>query len=82
MSQARTKPAASVTIEMLLEALDCGRSTLYRYIERGLMPRPVFARRGRPALWSAEALTRAKKIRKLVEQGYTLAAVEERLGED
>jgi hypothetical protein len=82
MSQARKKSAESVTLEELLEALDCGRSTLYRYMDQGLMPRPVFARRGRPAEWSPDALKRAKKIRKLVEQGYTLAAVEARLNED
>ncbi|MFY0542492.1 hypothetical protein [Nannocystis pusilla] len=52
MSQARKKPAEPVTLEVLLEALDCGRSTLYRYMDQGLMPRPVFARRGRPAEWS------------------------------
>lgn len=80
MSQGREKPA-DVTVAMLLEALDCGRATLYRYIDRGLIPAPVHARRGRPALWSADALARAKKVRKLLEQGYTLAAVEERLGE-
>lgn len=79
MSQARKKPAASVTVAELLEALDCGRATLYRYIDRGLVPPPVDARRGRPALWSEDALKRAKKLRKLLDQGYTLTAAEARL---
>lgn len=81
MSQAREKPP-SVTVATLLETLDCGRATLYRYIDRGLIPPPVDARRGRPALWGSDALTRAKKVRKLIDQGYTLAAIEARLGEE
>ncbi|MFY0536881.1 TetR/AcrR family transcriptional regulator C-terminal ligand-binding domain-containing protein [Nannocystis pusilla] len=80
MSQ-RAAESGEVTVEKLLAALDCGRATLYRYIDRGLLPPPIESRRGRPARWSAEALARAKKIRKLLAQGFTLAAIEQRLAE-
>lgn len=80
-SPAKREQPADVTVAALLEALDCGRATLYRYIDRGLIPPPVVARRGRPVLWHRDVLKRAIKIRKLLEQGYTLAAVEQRLGE-
>ncbi|PCC71220.1 transcriptional regulator, TetR family [Nannocystis exedens] len=78
MSQRATEPA-DITVEKLLAALDCGRATLYRYIDRGLLPPPIEGRRGRPARWSPEALARAKKIRTLLAQGFTLATIEQRL---
>ena len=80
MSQ-RAAESADITVEKLLAALDCGRATLYRYIDRGLLPPPLESRRGRPARWSPEALARAKKIRKLLAQGFTLAAIEQRFAE-
>lgn len=83
MSQSRARPEQppDVTVAELLEALDCGRATLYRYIDRGLLPQPAIARRGRPVLWHRDVLQRAIKIRKLLEHGYTLTAVEQRLSE-
>jgi DNA-binding transcriptional MerR regulator len=80
MSQ-RAAESTDVTVETLLTALDCGRATLYRYIDRGLLPPPLEGRRGRPARWSPEALARAKKIRKLLAQGFTLATIEQRLAD-
>jgi AcrR family transcriptional regulator len=78
MSQSGAEQAA-VPVETMLQALGCARATLYRYIDRGLIPAPAQGRRGRAALWRPEALAQAKQVRALLDQGFTLAAIEQRL---
>lgn len=79
------KPApAEVTTEALLETLGVGRTTLYRWIGRGLLLPPEgydgVPRSGRRARWPAGALERARQVRALIDEGYTLDAIARKLG--
>lgn len=82
MSHVRHKQEA-VTTEALLEVLGVSRSTFYRYVERGIITPPegydIVAKVGRRSRWAPAALVRAKKVRALLDEGYTLAAIEARL---
>ncbi len=77
------KPA-DVTTEELLEVLGIGRTTLYRWIARGLLLAPEghesVPRFGRRARWPAGALERARRVRALIDEGYTLEAIAQKLG--
>ena len=52
MSQVRNKPESAATTAELLEILGVGRTTFYRYIERGILlpPEGYTAKFGRQAL--------------------------------
>lgn len=82
VSHVRHKQEA-VTTEVLIEALRVSRSTFYRYVERGIITPPegydVVAKVGRRSRWTPAALACAKKVRALLDEGYTLAAIEARL---
>ena len=80
------KPAArpaDVTTQELLEILGIGRTTLYRWIDRGLLLPPVgheaTPRYGGRARWPPGARERARKVRALIDAGYTLDAVAQKL---
>ena len=71
-----------VKVADLLEAGGISRATFYRWTERGLVPGPEGyeqGQRGPVAVYPPSALARVKKIRALLDEGYTLVAVEERL---
>lgn len=74
-----------VGVAELLEALGVGRTALYRYIHEGLLPEPegheIVAGVGRKSRWGPEALSRAKKIRRLMDQGYKLEAIKAKLAD-
>ena len=58
------------------------RATLYRWTERGLVPAPEGyepGQRGPLAVYPPLALTRIQEIRALLDEGFTLAAIEKRL---
>ena len=73
----------NVTTADMLEILGIGRTTLYRYIERGILlpPDGQHAQFHHPARWSAAAVARAKKVRALLDEGYTLEAIARKLAE-
>lgn len=81
------KPAApksvDVTTEALLEILGIGRTTLYRWIGRGLLLAPEghesVPRFGRRARWPTGALERARQVRALIDEGFTLDAIARKL---
>lgn len=79
MSRVRDK---KVTVADLLAAGGISRATLYRWTERGLVPAPEGyepGRRGPLAVYPPLALTRIQEIRALLDEGFTLAAIEKRL---
>lgn len=80
-----TKPAKDVTTQELLEILGIGRTTLYRWVARGLLLPPEghddIPRYGGRARWPAAARDRAKRVRALVDEGYTLDAIAHRLSD-
>lgn len=73
----------AVSTQELLDVLGIGRTTLYRWIARGLLLPPEghegTPRYGGRARWPAAALQRAKKVRALVDAGYTLDAIAQKL---
>lgn len=73
----------AVTTQQLLEVLGVGRTTLYRWVARGLLLPPEghteVQRYGGRARWPAGALQRAKKVRSLIDAGYTLEAIAQKL---
>lgn len=75
----------SVTTEQILEILGIGRTTLYRYIERGILLPPeghdIIPKFGRRARWSSAAVARARKVRALIDKGYTLEAIRAKVAE-
>jgi hypothetical protein len=79
MSRVRDK---KVTVADLLAAGGISRATLYRWTERGLVPAPEGyepGQRGPLAVYPPLALTRIQEIRALLDEGFTLAAIEKRL---
>ncbi|MCA9693282.1 MAG: MerR family transcriptional regulator [Myxococcales bacterium] len=75
----------SVTTADLIAELGVSRSTLYRWIEDGILlpidhctlePHPNGGTRG---VWSPRAVARARKVAKLRKQGFTLKAIKKRL---
>lgn len=83
VSQVRNKPESAATTAELLEILGVGRTTFYRYIERGILlpPEGYTAKFGRQARWSAAAVARVRKVRALIDQGYTLEAIAAKVAE-
>jgi DNA-binding transcriptional MerR regulator len=80
------KPApksVDATTAALLETLGVGRTTLYRWIARGILLPPEghenVPRFGRRARWPAGALERARQVKALIDEGYTLDAIARKL---
>ncbi len=57
----------------LAEAAGIGVDTVRFYQSRGLIPPPV--RRGRFAIYSADHLDRVRRIRTLLDAGFSLAQI-------
>jgi transposase-like protein len=76
------KPEPATTAE-LLAILGIGRTTLYRWISRGILLPPegqeTVPRFGRRARWPPGARERAQQVRALIDEGYTLEAIARRL---
>lgn len=83
MPKKSAPPPADATTEELLEILGVGRTTLYRWIARGLLLAPegheTVPRFGRRARWPPGALERARQVRALIDEGYTLDAIARKL---
>lgn len=87
LSRVPNKPKREgVSVADLLEVLCVGRTTLYRYVSEGLLPEPeghdIIAHVGRKSRWGPEALARAKKIRRMMDQGYKLEAIKAKLADE
>jgi excisionase family DNA binding protein len=69
-------PARPISTREVAEAAGVSRATLYRWVERGLLPAPVrkVAGRhgGREHRWPRGTLERASFIRQCLELGYSL----------
>lgn len=67
-------------VSKLAEAAGVGVDTVRFYQSRGLIPAPT--RRGRFAIYDERHLERIRKIRSLLEAGFSLAQIRELLGSD
>jgi DNA-binding transcriptional MerR regulator len=67
-------------VEALAAAAGVRVDTVRFYQTRGLLPKPK--RRGRVAIYEAAHLERLRRIRELLEQGFTLAQIERVLDHD
>jgi DNA-binding transcriptional MerR regulator len=67
-------------VEALAAAAGIRVDTVRFYQSRGLLPKP--GRRGRLAIYEADHLQRLRRIRSLVEQGFSLAQIGRVLGGD
>ena len=67
-------------VEELATAAGVRVDTVRFYQSRGLLPKP--GRRGRAAIYDAEHLARLRRIRSLVEEGFSLAQIGRVLNED
>ncbi len=68
----------TLTTQEILDLLGISRATLYRWIEQGVLL-PQGDEHGR---WSPASVTRAKKVRKFIDRGFTMVEIKRRLGVD
>jgi predicted site-specific integrase-resolvase len=65
----------TLTTSEMLDLLGISRTTMYRWIEEGVL----FAQGGVHGAWSHQSVARAKKVRKFLDRGFTMVEIKRRL---